>query len=262
MVLKYALGLLFLLILAGFLERRILQIHQARATSTFDRCRVIAVYDGDTIRVRFKNGLSRKVRLIGIDAPETGAKGEKERFKAFMAKRFTFFHLFGKEVKISYDWEIEDKYQRLLAYVWTDGEDLFNTFLLREGFAKALQHIPFREDYRKEFILAEQEAHKRGKGIWNQGAFPLISLKKWKDAVGKIVTVVFLCSQVEKRSKFLFLRDAGGEFAALIPEENISLFPELKENEGKKLAVIGFLEVYKNKPQILVFLPMQIQRIH
>ncbi len=51
---------------------------------------VIAVYDGDTIKVRFNKGSTEVVRLIGINSPELKDSREKVRFLALMAKRFSY----------------------------------------------------------------------------------------------------------------------------------------------------------------------------
>ena len=51
---------------------------------------VIAVYDGDILKVRFDEGSEKRVRLIGIDVPETNDSREEVRYRAHMAKRFVF----------------------------------------------------------------------------------------------------------------------------------------------------------------------------
>ena len=82
-----------------------------------------------------------------MDSPEIDDTREKVQFFAFMAKRFSFFHLYKKEVKLSYDWELEDKYGRLLAYVSTEKIGLFNDYLIREGYAFVFLKYPYRKDY-------------------------------------------------------------------------------------------------------------------
>ena len=71
-----------------------------------DSAKVIHVIDGDTVRVRFSDGREGKVRLLGIDSPEMGDRRETVRIQAHMAKRFTFYHLYGEEVWLSYDWDL------------------------------------------------------------------------------------------------------------------------------------------------------------
>lgn len=257
--LKFLFGFLFLFLIVGFFGKRILELDHRQLNSFPESGIVAAVYDGDTIKVQFKNGRSKRVRLIGVDAPEINGSGEKAKFKGYMAKRFTFFNLYRAKIRLSYDWQYEDKYGRLLAYIWTEREGLFNKFILQEGFAFVYLHFPFRNDYRKEFIEAEREARRVEKGIWKKGPYPSISLSEVKDYIGRIVSLVYICQGLKNQGKFLFLHSSGDRFSALIPQENISIFPELESFKGKKLSVTGFLEEYKGQPQIFVFLPSQIQ---
>ena len=255
--LKFILALLFFLVIVGFFSKRFIKDEQGRESSFPESGLVTAVFDGDTIKVRFKNDQERKVRLIGIDAPEIEDSREEVIFRAQMAKRFVFFYLYRKRIKLSYDWEIEDKYGRLLAYIWTEKEGLFNKFILNEGFAFVFLKFPFR--YRKEFIEAEREARRLEKGLWKKGAYPSISVREVRTHIGNLLSVGYTCTRVQTKGKFVFLHSSGEEFSTLIPRENVSLFPELKTFGGKILSVTGFLEEYKGKPQIVAFFPRQIK---
>jgi len=227
-------------------------------SSLLERGQVTAVYDGDTIKVRFGSKQEKRVRLIGIDAPETTDVREEERFQAFMAKRFTFYYLYRRNVKLSYEeGQLEDKYGRLLAYVWTEKQGLFNKFIVSQGFASAFLSFPFR--YRSEFADAENEARRLGKGLWSQGRYPSIPASEAKKHIGSLVSVQFICSRVEAKGKFIFFHPAQEDFSVLMPQENISLFPEIKSLEGRELCVTGFLEEYQGKPEIVIFFPMQIK---
>jgi micrococcal nuclease len=219
---------------------------------------VTAVYDGDTIKVRFNNGQEKRIRLIGIDAPETNDPREEKRFYAFMAKRFAFYYLYGRTIKLSYEEsDLEDKYGRLLAYVWTENQGLFNKFILSEGFAYVYLNFPFR--YRSEFAAAEREARGQEKGFWQKGRYFSIQASETRNHIGSLISVQFICFRIEAKGKFVFLHSSQEDFSALIPQENLSLFHEIKSFEGKKLCVTGFLEEYKGKPEIVVFFPMQVK---
>ncbi len=255
--LKFILTPIFFLAIFVFSPDRLIQREQGKDSSFPDSGLVTAVYDGDTIKVRFKNKQERKVRLIGVDAPEIEDSREEAKFWAQMAKRFTFFYLYRKTIKLSYDWEIEDKYGRLLAYIWTDKQGLFNKFILSEGFAVVFLDFPFK--YREEFIEAETEARKLEKGLWKKGHYPSISVRDVRAYLGKLLCVEYTCSRVQKKGKFIFLYSAGEEFSTLVPLENASFFPRLKSFKGKLLSVTGFLEEYQGKPQIVAFFPKQIR---
>jgi micrococcal nuclease len=254
---KFILTPICFLIVFVFSSEGLIQHEQGRGSSFPESGLVTAVYDGDTIKVRFKNAQEKKVRLIGIDAPEIEDSKEEAKFRAQMAKRFAFFYLYRETIKLSYDWEIEDKYGRLLAYIWTEKQGLFNKFILSEGFAAVFLKFPFK--YREEFIEAEREARKLEKGLWKKGSYPSISVQETRAYLGKLLSVKYTCSRVQAKGKFIFLYSSGEEFSTLIPRENISFFPDLKSFEGKALIVTGFLEEYKEKPQIVAFFPRQIK---
>jgi len=256
---RIVLGLLFLLLILGFCRGRSLTIQPSGNTYPPEQGVVVAVYDGDTIRVEFDNQTSRKVRLIGIDAPEISDEEEKTQFQAFMSKRFTFQHLFRKRIRLSFDKEFEDKYGRLLAYIWIEKEGLFNKFILQEGFAFAFFQFPFRGDYRQAFDEAEKQAKRLKKGYWGDGFYPRVTTSDLNRHLGQIITVVFYCSRIRKDKNFIFLHSPKDDFAGLIPEEHLSSFPDPNIFEGKTLSVTGFLEEYKGQPQILIFLPSQIR---
>ncbi|MEA3420875.1 MAG: thermonuclease family protein [Acidobacteriota bacterium] len=220
---------------------------------------VTAVYDGDTIKVRFESGLEKKVRLIGINTPEIDSLKEEKIFKALMAKRFAFYYLYSKKIDLSYDWEREDKYGRLLAYVWTENNGLFNEFILREGFAYVFLKYPFRKDYREKFIKAIDDAKKAERGFWKKGSFPCISMLETRKNIGRLLSVKYRCFRVEARGKFVYLHSRGEEFSSLIQRKDIRFFPDIGSFEGRIISVTGFLEEYKGKPQIMVLLPKQIK---
>jgi micrococcal nuclease len=247
----------FFLIVFVLFSEGFIQDEQERDSSVQESGLVVTVYDGDTVKVRFKNKQEKKVRLIGIDAPEIENLREEVKFRAQIAKRFAFFYLYKKTVKLSYDWEREDKYGRLLAYIWTEKQGLFNKFILSEGFAEAYLFFPFK--YKAEFIEAEKEARKLEKGLWKKGPYPSIPVSEVRAYLGKLLSVKYTCSRMQTKGKFVFLYSSGEEFSALIPRENVSFFPEIDSFRGKALIVTGFLEEYKGKPQIVAFFPRQIK---
>jgi endonuclease YncB( thermonuclease family) len=98
---KFILTPIFFLAIFGFSSERLIQHEQGRGSSFPESGFVTAVYDGDTIKVRFKNKQERKVRLIGIDAPEIEASREEVKFRAQMAKRFAFFYLYRETINLA-----------------------------------------------------------------------------------------------------------------------------------------------------------------
>jgi micrococcal nuclease len=219
--------------------------------------RVIFVYNGDTIRVKFDDGQKWRVRLIGINAPEIGDARADIEFRAQLSKRFTFFHLYRKKIRLTYGSNLFDSYGGVMAYVWTGEDQLFNKFIIAEGFAYAYLNLPF--EYKEEFRDEQRQARKLEKGYWKQGEQTRIQLDDAGNHVGKLVSVEFTCTSVKLKGEFYHLNSSEGEFSALIPKENLSLFPLPQLYRGKVLAVTGLLEEYKGKKQLMVFTPAQIK---
>ncbi|MCD4782629.1 MAG: thermonuclease family protein [Candidatus Eremiobacteraeota bacterium] len=129
-----------------------------------DKVKVIRVVDGDTIVVDL-NGKKEKVRLIGINTPETVHPRKKVEYFGKEASAYTKKHLEGKVVTLTYDQNRRDKYGRLLAYVWLDNE-LFNEKIIREGYSYAYLKYPFRNDYMEMFRNSQRYAVLNKLGLW------------------------------------------------------------------------------------------------
>lgn len=84
-------------------------------------CEMERVVDGDTIIVNDPDGNRLRVRLTGIDAPESVAEDESlNTEEGLQASRFLKDYLSGTgTVYLEYDVEQFDRYGRTLAYVWT-----------------------------------------------------------------------------------------------------------------------------------------------
>lgn len=118
------------------------------------------VVDGDTIIVA---GVGR-VRLIGVDTPETVDPRRPVQFFGREASAFARRLLEGKQVRLEYDQERTDRYGRTLAYVWLPDGPMANAEIIRRGFGHAYTRFPFR--YLDEFRKLEREARFEGHGLW------------------------------------------------------------------------------------------------
>jgi micrococcal nuclease len=221
---------------------------------------VVGVSDGDSLRVRFSDGVVRRVRLVGVDSPEIDAPSEIEAWRALLAKRFAFFHLFRRTVRLEHDATPLDAFGRVLAYVRTGDGVLFNEFIIREGYARALLRYPFRADYRDRFAKAEEEARRAGRGIWLSGKPDIIPASEARSHLGRLVRVRFTCAGIVEKRGFVFLESAGGDFETLIPGERRRAFPGLDALAGRPLIVEGFLEEFGGRPQVMVTFPSQLCR--
>ena len=108
------------------------------ATQVYD---VVRVIDGDTIVVNY-NGNEEKVRMIGVDTPESVHPDSSKNTEAGVsASEYTKKHLEGKQVELEFDVQQRDQYGRLLAYVWVDGK-MYNKTLLEDGIANLATYPP------------------------------------------------------------------------------------------------------------------------
>ncbi len=136
--------------------------------------KVLWIYDGDTLKVEHVG----KVRLIGIDTPETKGSSrdyfyrrdfnippKKLRQIAHQAKQYNIHYVKGKKVRLELDHTRKDKYNRLLAYVYLPNGELLNLTLLKKGLATVFRRYDFK--YKKKFLKAEKKARKKKYGLWS-----------------------------------------------------------------------------------------------
>lgn len=81
------------------------------------------------------------------------------------AAAFADSRLVGREVALEVGAERVDQYDRLLAYVWTGGDSMFNEALLRKGLAQVYT-VPPNDEYEGRFFDAQDRAASAGLGIW------------------------------------------------------------------------------------------------
>jgi micrococcal nuclease len=126
---------------------------------------VVRVVDGDTIVINDGNEI--KVRLIGVDTPETVHPSKPVEYYGKEASRFTQNLLKGEKVYLVTDPQQSktDKYGRSLAYVYRAPDGLFvNAEIIRQGYGHAYTTYPCK--YLDEFRQLERFARKTEKGLW------------------------------------------------------------------------------------------------
>jgi micrococcal nuclease len=116
--------------------------------------KVVKITDGDTIVVLIEGNQQVKIRLEGIDCPESNQDFGNR------AKQAVSDLCFGKEVVIQKSGE--DRYGRTLGYVFV-GDVNVNKELLRQGLAWHYKY--FNKD--EELANLEQEARKKKIGLWS-----------------------------------------------------------------------------------------------
>ncbi len=121
--------------------------------------RVVGVSDGDTITVLDTSRTQHKIRLAGIDAPES-KQAFGNRSKQNLAK-----WVYNRHVIV--EWDKQDRYGRTVGVVLVDGHDA-NLEQVRAGMAWWYRH--YAKDQRPEdrqlYDAAETEARAAKRGLW------------------------------------------------------------------------------------------------
>jgi endonuclease YncB( thermonuclease family) len=123
---------------------------------------VVRVIDGDTLVIKFEEKIL-KVRLLGVDTPETVHPFKPIQYFGIEASSFLKSRLQGQWVTLEFDANKIDKYGRVLAYAFVNGE-MINKEILTKGFGYAYTRFPFR--YFDEFVGLEKQAREAKVGLW------------------------------------------------------------------------------------------------
>ena len=153
------------------------------------------VVDGDTLVLENKE----RVRLIGVDTPETKHPNKPVEYFGKEATAFTKKMVQGKRVRLEFDQANahighKDKYKRTLAYVFLWDGTFLNAEIIKQGYGFAYTRFPFK--YMDEFRRYEREARESRRGLWEKGIDKLMWL-------GIILTFVgfFLHSMGAERTR-------------------------------------------------------------
>ncbi|MBR5046179.1 thermonuclease family protein [Candidatus Saccharibacteria bacterium] len=127
--------------------------------------KVESVVDGDTIKITY-NGSLTSVRIIGVNTPETVDPRTTVECFGTEASEYLKQKLDGKSIRIATDstQADRDKYNRLLRYVYLDGEDVGLSIIANGYGYEYTYNIPYahQSDYKK----AQVDAENQNKGLW------------------------------------------------------------------------------------------------
>lgn len=129
--------------------------------------------DGDTVVVRLTNGREEKIRVVGIDTPETVDPRKPVQCFGPEASRRMHVLLDGRAIELqSKPDEDRDKYGRLLRYISSGGKDI-GAELIVEGYARSYIYFPHPRLSLYNALQREAKAAKRG--LWGACAHPFAS---------------------------------------------------------------------------------------
>jgi endonuclease YncB( thermonuclease family) len=149
---KVILSIRFILLLAAFL-------FTAPSGADTLQGRVVAVTDGDTVKVLDASNTLWKIRLMGIDAPE-----KKQAFGTQSKSNLSDL-IFGKTVTIEYF--KQDRYGRTIGKILVDGVDA-NLQQVKAGLAWHYKKYAKEQSMqdRATYARAEDQARAERRGLW------------------------------------------------------------------------------------------------
>ena len=141
--------------------------------------KVSRVIDGDTFDILFESGATDRVRILGIDTPETFSSNRADEYNGITdiecldswgdkATIFATEILEDKEINLIAD-ALSDRrgyYDRLLSYIEIDGKD-FGVLLLEGGYARV--YTEGKSTRKNEYLLIEKQAKSKKLGLWSCG---------------------------------------------------------------------------------------------
>ena len=150
--------------------------------------KVVGVIDGDTIEVEASDGNRDRVRLLGVDAPETFQANKPNEYNGIIdtgcldgwgatARQFAVDNILDRTVTLYLDQASREQGPgggltfsqlfssgRLLAFVEVEGQD-FNAELVRLGLARV--YTEGQSSREKSFLVLQQQAQEKNAGLWS-----------------------------------------------------------------------------------------------
>lgn len=130
---------------------------------------VVKVVDGDTIDIDIADGKypHSRIRLWGVDTPETKSEDFGVMYFGPEAAEFTSKSVLGKKVCLYLDkTKTRGKYGRLLAYVQLPDSRFLNEILIEEGFGYADLRFPHK--FYNRYLQLQASAKRQKKGLWKE----------------------------------------------------------------------------------------------
>lgn len=136
--------------------------------SAKDKVEFVSCVDGDTFKVNLEGKIS-SVRLLAVDAPESVHPDGEVEYYGVDASDYTCDIISNASViELEYDEASSrvDKYDRVLAWVYVDGE-LLQKLLVSNGYAE-VAYLYGEYKYTELLKELEKKAKNEGIGIWDK----------------------------------------------------------------------------------------------
>lgn len=197
--------------------------------------RVVKVIDGDTVILQG----NRRVRLLGINAPEIESRHRPAEPGGISAKNWLQKKLQGRSVYLEYDQQNHDRYKRILAHLYLPDGEHINLSLLKRGLATA-NLLPPNLLHSEAIIKAQQQAETQKLGIWSMKHYAPRSLTQltekpfgWQRYRTRVIAV--------KRNRQYSRLIVNDKIDLRISNSELALFPPLTTYLRKPLEVRGWV---------------------
>jgi len=230
---------------------------QECSTESYDEVATLQkIYDGDTIRLTD----GRKVRLIAINTPEMGHVERPEQAYALKAREtLRSFFSQSRVVKLKFGKEKKDRYQRLLADVFTQDGRNVAAQLIRRGYGFAIA-VPPNLWSSECYFSVEQVARQANRGIWSHPNYlPKKASEISREKTGfQIVEGTITSIGESKKSIWLNLEK---QFALRINRKDLRYFENtpILALKGKRISVRGWVSFYNGKFRMSVKHPAMLK---
>ena len=207
------------------------------------------VFDGDTLAL--SDG--RKVRLLGINAPEIGRDGDPPEPLAEAARaRLEALAGPGTELRLRTDVERFDRYGRLLAHVFSEGGDNAQAHLLAAGLATTLV-VPPNQWSVACYARVESGARDRGLGVWGLAAYRPVPAEALPDSARGFHLVTGRVQRVGESRGNLWL-NLSPRMAVRIARDDLVYFGDRDPRAlaGRRLEVRGWIHRRRGELRITV----------
>ncbi len=225
-----------------------------------EEAHVAKVYDGDTVRLRD----GRRLRLIGLDAPELGHDGEAsepfaqqatDTLNALLARH-------GYRVLLRYGVERRDDYGRWLAHLYLPDKTSITAHLLSSGLATQLTVPP--DTYQIDcYRQAEAQAHAKDMGIWRLPKYQVVASTDIEPNARGFRRVRGTVVRFGHSRSSVWLNLEGG-IALRIEREDLGNFPhwDLASLDGKQVVARGWLYEHSGELRMQIRHPAALELVH
>ncbi|UTW44972.1 thermonuclease family protein [bacterium SCSIO 12696] len=204
--------------------------------ATTEKVTIKTVVDGDTVHLND----GRKVRLLGINAPELGRNGKPDQAYARQAT-LALREFLGSGGGLLYDQDRRDNHGRTLAHLYNSKGQSAEAYLLRSGLAWHVA-IPPNLSLASCLKSAEQQARHRKLGLWQQQRITQAS----KVAQGGFQRISGELNNIQFGKRGWWL-DFGPQLSVVIYPEHQHRFnrQHLSQLQGQTITLRGW--VYRSK---------------